>query len=180
MKEQMDDAVLRILNSVMMATTAHFQDSLKISFLSTQMSCGDIDEFKSRDMTVIIGISGPACALLAFSFDMDLVNHLLEIETAGLEISADELDFYRHDVIAETVNIVLGHSTGALAKTGEAVGLTPPIVIEDGGSIRRPKGAVFSSVSCQSNHGLLDVFTISPMHLYGENLNLLIDEGVKS
>jgi CheY-specific phosphatase CheX len=180
MNEQIDDSVTRIMDSVMLATTAHFQDSLKINFLSTQISYGDIEEFKPRDMTVFIGISGPDCALFAFSFDMDLVNQLLEIETAGIEISSDELDIYRRDVLAETVNIVLGHSTRALAKLGEPIRLSPPIVLEDEGSLRRPKGAFFARVSCQSNHGLLDVFTISPKHLFGENLSLMIDKGVKS
>ena len=159
-----DDIIIRVLDSVMSATTAHFQDSLNITMLSTQQSCGEIDAFSPADMTVVIGLSGPVNALVAYSFDNDLVNHLLEIETAGLEIPGDELDIYRHDVLAETVNIVLGHCTGALAKTGHPVGLTPPIVLDGKGSFRRPKGALFACVNYKTAYGALDIYTISALN----------------
>ena len=43
MNEQIDNAAVKFLNSVMMATTVHFVAALKINFLSTQLSCGNID-----------------------------------------------------------------------------------------------------------------------------------------
>jgi CheY-specific phosphatase CheX len=168
MSAPIEDISIRIMDSVMLATTAHFQDSLKIKFLSTHKSFGEIDAFSPADMTVVIGLSGPVNALVAFSFDNDLVNQLLEIETAGLDIPGDELDIYRHDVLAETVNIVLGHSTGTLARMGETIGLTPPIVLEGKGSFRRPKGALFSCVSYKSAYGVLDIYIISPKNIFDE------------
>jgi CheY-specific phosphatase CheX len=167
MSAQIDDIAIRILDSVMLATTAHFQDSLKIKFISAHKSYGEVDAFIPADMTVVIGVSGPVHALVAFSFDNDLVSQLLEIETAGLEIPRDELDIYRHDVLAETVNIVLGHSTRALANMGEAIGLSPPMVLEGENNFRRPKGAVFTCFKCLTVHGILDVYCISPKDLHG-------------
>ena len=178
MSDQREDVVLKVLDSVMLATTAHFQYSLKIKFLLTKKSYGEIDAFSPADMTAVIGISGPINALVAFSFDNDLVNHLLELETEGLAIPGDELDIYRHDVIAELANVVLGHSTANLAKTGDAIGLSPPMVLEGKGSFRRPKGALFASVSYKTMYGLLDIYTISPMDLSGVNSSL-INKGVK-
>lgn len=178
MSDQREDVVLKVLDSVMLATTAHFQDSLKIKFLLTKKSYGEIDAFSPADMTAVIGISGPINALVAFSFDNDLVNHLLELETEGLAIPGDELDIYRHYVIAELANVVLGHSTATLAKTGDAIGLSPPMVLEGKGSFRRPKGALFASVSYKTMYGLLDIYTISPMDLSGVNSSL-INKGVK-
>jgi CheY-specific phosphatase CheX len=159
-----DDIIISVLDSVMAATTAHFQNSLNLTIISSQKSYGEIDAFSPADMTVVIGLSGPVNALVAYSFDNDLVNHLLEIETEGLEIPGDELDIYRHDVLAETVNIVLGHCTGDLARAGEPIGLTPPIVLEGKGSFRRPKGALFACVNLKTPYGILDIYTISALN----------------
>jgi len=89
-----------------------------------------------------------------------------------VDIPSDEQVFYRLDMIAETVNIVLGHCTKNLAVTGQPIGLTPPIVLEDAGSLRRPKGAIFSSISHNTSYGVLDVVFITPPELYGDNLSL--------
>ena len=172
MSTQIDDITIRILDAVMVATTDYFQDSLKIKFLSMHKSYGEIDAFSPADMTAVIGVSGPVNALVAFSFDNDLVSYLLEVETAGLAIPGDELDIYRHDVIAELANVVLGHSTKTLAKTGGVIGLSPPIVLEGKGSFRRPKGALFACVRYKTAYGLLEIYTISPMDLSGGNFNL--------
>ncbi len=172
MSEQLDDSVVRVCDAVISATTSHFLISLKIKFLSTSTNFGEIDELKLRNLTAVIGVSGPVRALVAFSFDMDLANHLLAIETEGLDIPSDEQVFYRLDMIAETVNLVLGHCTKNLAVTGQPIGLTPPIVLEDAGSLRRPKGAIFSSISHNTSYGVLDVVFITPPELYGDNLSL--------
>ncbi len=172
MSEQLDDSIVRVCDAVMSATTSHFLVSLKIKFLSSSTDYGEINELKLRNLTAVIGMSGPVSALVAFSFDLALADHLLAIETEGLDIPADEKDFYRLDMIAETVNIVLGHCTKSLAKLGYPVGLSPPIVLEDAGKLRRPKGAVFSSISHNTSYGVLDVIFITPPDLYGENLSI--------
>jgi CheY-specific phosphatase CheX len=168
MKNNHKELVLKISDAVISATTAHFVDSLKIPSLSTQLFWGTASgHIKLRDMTAIIGLSGPFNALVAFSFDMALINTLLEIETAGLDIPEDELAFYRQDVIAETINIVLGHSTKALATASEAICLSPPMVLEAGGVLRQRKDAVFVRVCITTPPGLIDVFFISPAYLEG-------------
>ena len=160
-----DDAIIRVRDSVMAATAAHFQNNLQIEFLSTETYEGEINMMVPRDMTTIVGISGPVKALIAFCFDETVVSYLLNIETAGLEIPGDELNIYRHDVVAETANIVLGHSLKTLAGTGDAIALSPPLVLEGKGSFRRPRGANFAHVSYKTIYGFLDVDFISPMVL---------------
>jgi len=169
--------VEKINASVSQATLAHFQDTLKISILTIKVTNGIINELKLKDMTAIIGISGKFGALIAFSFNAELANHILDIETTDLVMSDEEYSDYRLDVIAETINIVLGHSTKALSKIGEPVGLTPPIVLEDGGLLRRPRGALFSSFSYKTTHGLMDIVFITPSELYGDNLSLVKNSG---
>lgn len=169
MSAPMDDIVVRIRDSVIVATSAYFLDWLKIEFLSVKVSSGDFNVMSPRDMTAIIGMSGTTKILIAYSFDHDLVSAILAQETAGLDIPSDELDTYRHDVIAELANVVLGHGIKTFANQGETIGISPPMVLEGKNSFRRPKGAVFTCFSCLTVHGMLDVYCISPKDLNWEN-----------
>jgi CheY-specific phosphatase CheX len=165
MSAPLDDIVVRIQDSVIAATTAYFQDWLKIEFLSVKVSSGEIDVISPRDMTAIIGMSGAAKILIAYSFDHDLVSAILEQETSSLDIPGDELDIYRHDVIAELANVVLCQSTKTFANQGETIGISPPMVIEGENNFRRPKGSVFTCYRCRTVHGILDVYSISTKEL---------------
>jgi len=179
MNGKVDEVIVTIRNTVMSATAAYFQKTLDIAFLSTETYAGEINMLEPRDMTTIIAISGPVKALIAFCFDETVVSHLVEIETAGLEIPGDELNIYRHDVVAEIANIILGHSLKALAGSGEAIALSPPLVLEGKGSFRRPKGANFAHVSYKTHYGYMDVDFISPVDLGTVKSGLVINSGVK-
>jgi CheY-specific phosphatase CheX len=165
MNAKVDDIVVRIKASVLVSTKAYFEDWLKIEFLSVKVSSGDVHVINPRDMTAIIGVSGSTKILIAYSFDQDLVSAILAQETESLDIPGDELNLYRHDVIAELANIVVGHSTKTLAKEGETIGISPPLVIEGDNNFRRPKGAVFTCFSCRTILGKFDVYCISPKAL---------------
>jgi len=161
MSAELDDIVVRIQDSVIAATTAYFLDWLKIEFSSVKVSSGDVDVISPRDMTAIIGISGATKILMAYSFDDELVSAILAQETSSLDIPGDELDIYRHDVIAELANVVLRHSTKTFPNQGETIGMSPPMVVEGKNNFRRPKGSVFTCFRCQTVHGILDVYCIS-------------------
>ena len=165
MSVPLDDIVVRIQKSVIAATTAYFVDWLKIEFLSVKVTSGDIDVISPRDMTAIIGLSGSTKILYAYSFDHDLVSAILAQETSSLDIPGDELNVYRHDVIAELANVVLRHSIKTLVDQGETIGISPPMVIEGENNFRRPKGAIFTCYRCRTHQGVLDVYCISPKDL---------------
>jgi len=168
MNAPFDDIVYRIQDSVIVATKAYFEDWLKIEFLSVKVSSGDVDVISPRDLTAIIGMFGSTNIIIVISLQHDLVNAILAQETAGLDIPRDELDLYRHDVIAELANIVLGHSTKTFGNQGEVIKISPPMVVEGPNNFRRPKGAIYTCFSCRTVPGMLDVYCISPKDLQGE------------
>ena len=168
---QMEQQVQRIMACVLERTRQHFEDELGIAFLATTpFSEGKIDALALRHLTAIISVGGPASVLAAFSFDRSLAAFLLEVETAGLSLTEDERPQFLLDTVAETINIVLGHSTADLTEAGNPVVLSAPMVLEDGGRLHRPKGAVFTCVSHQTAHGQLDVDFFLPIHLFNDNL----------
>jgi CheY-specific phosphatase CheX len=170
---ELEAGVHRIMVTVLACTKAHFQDELGIVIASTTTSLsGEINALALRKLTAIVSLGGPVNILAAFSFDQLLADHLMEVETTGLTLTPDERPQFLLDTVAETINVVLGHATTELAEVGNAVVLSAPVVLEDGGKLRRPKGAIFISVSHETAHGVLDVDLIAPRHLFGDNLKL--------
>ncbi len=170
---QLDESVRLVMAHVLEGTRSHFEDHLGIGFSVTrEFLQGDIEALPLRSLTAVISLGGPVGILAAFSFDLSLAEYLLEVETAGLRMSADERPQFLLDTVAETANVVLGRSTTDLAQSGSSVVLSAPLVLEDGGRLRRPKGAIFTCVSHQTAYGWLDVDFIAPRHLFGDGLSL--------
>lgn len=170
---QLEASVRRIMVCVLECTKAHFQDELQIAISETTPSLsGAIDALALRHITAIVSLGGPVSILAAFSLDQSLADHLLEVETTGLRLSEHERSQFLLDTVAETINVVLGRATTELAESGNAVVLSAPVVLEEGGQLRRPKGAIFISVCHETAHGRLDVDLIAPRHLFGDNLSL--------
>ena len=164
-----ENMVHRVMDAILRHTCHHFQHELGIKMQAAPPTKGDIDELTLRDLTAIIGIGGPVSVLATFSFDAALSVHVLDVETAGLRVTEEERPQFLLDTIAETINVILGQSTVDLASTGSTVALSAPVVLEDGGKLRRPKGAFFTRVNHLTEYGMLDVNFITPKHLYGEN-----------
>jgi CheY-specific phosphatase CheX len=165
MSAPLDDIVDRIGKSVLVATKAYFEDWLKIEFLSVKVTSGEFNVISPRDMTAIIGMFGSINILVAITLDDDLVNAILDQETASLGIPSDELSLYRNDVIAELASVVLGHGTKAFGNQDENIKISPPMVLEGKNNFRRPKGSVFTCFTCRTVQGMFDVYCISPKDL---------------
>jgi len=168
-----EEAVQQVMESILRHNRLHFSETLGLTIEESPPANGDIDELRLRSLTALISVGGPVSVLTAFSFDIELAQYLLETETQGLGISDEERPQYQMDTLAETLNVVLGHSTADLAQRGNAVVLSAPVVLEDGGKMRRPKGAYFTRVTLSTAHGVLDVNFITPKHLFGDKLQAL-------
>jgi CheY-specific phosphatase CheX len=161
----------RVMASVVKRTIRHFREMFGMEFISMHSSSGEIKALTLRALTALIGIGCPVGVLVAFSFDGSLAEHLLDVEMAGIDIASEERPHYLLEVAAETINIVLGHCTADLAEAGNVVMLSAPVVLDDGGKLRRPAGALFTRVSQETEHGMLDIDFITPRHLFGELSN---------
>jgi CheY-specific phosphatase CheX len=157
MRTRIDPVIIKILDVVLASAAAHFKESLDIFFLSTRTTYLKVDTASLGQMTAIIDVSGAINASIAFSFNNALANHLFEVETAGLTIPEAKRASYQSDIISENVNIVIGHSTQALAQAGESIKLSLPIVIEGGDNFHLPQGLMHVSVSVLTNKGSFDL-----------------------
>lgn len=112
--------------------------------------------------SAVIGLGGPISIAVIASFDASLVRHILERDLGPGAIAEDELETYLGEAAAETTNVVLGHCTADLAEPGAPVTLSPPLVILDARSFRRPRDAVFLGLSMQTPGGRLALHFVGP------------------
>jgi CheY-specific phosphatase CheX len=158
-------------------TSAYLRDEIGLEVSTKTMAIGNIDVLELRDTTIIVGTGGPVSLLIAFCFDRTLLDHLFQKATASLDIASHEESLFMRETAAETVNFIIGHATADLAIDGNDVTLSPPVVLEGGRRIHRPKKAMFATLELSTNYGILDVFFVGPPELFDQKLNILSDEG---
>ena len=167
-----DQAVTQaVIDSVVKHACKYFMDEMEIEALPGAPFSGDIKSLSVRDIIAIIGLGGPVSLLVAFSFDRSLLEAMFTVATAGLDIAEDERETFMREVAAETINVVLGHSTADLSTYGNNVTLSPPVLIEDASKVHKPRGAYFTTVTITTGSGSFDIDFIAPKHLFKASLN---------
>lgn len=162
-----------VMNAIIGRSCSYLKEELGIAIRKTAPKLYDVEELLLKDVTTIIGIGQPVSMLIAFTFESSLLQRLFEIEADGLEIAPEERTLYLRETAAETANIVLGHSTADMEAEGQALSLSPPVVIEETRCIHRPKNAVFASVGIDTDVGDLMISFVGPRELFDEHLNAL-------
>jgi len=152
-------------------TKTYLHDQVGIDVTEVRATTENIENLKLRPLTAVLGVGGSAGLLVAFSFSQQIANALFERLTAGIEITPDQVADYREATLAEFANIVLGHCTGELAKDGEHISLSPPVVLEDAKSIFRMKNAMFGTISMATPNGPFDIHMVGPRDVFDGELN---------
>ena len=133
-------------------------------------------DFKAKtlrlhDMTAIASLGGTISVLVAFSFDLGLIEAICARVTAGLDIPEGEEHLYLRETAAETANTILGLCTTDLGGHENPIPLSPPVIIEDARSIHRPRMAVFATMEARTERGALTVSVVGPHDLFDDYLN---------
>jgi CheY-specific phosphatase CheX len=167
----------KAMAAVKKRTIAYLADEISLPVTTNKMVIGNLDVLELRDITTIVGTGGPVSLLIAYCFDRGLLEHLCRTLTLHLNIAPHEYELFLRETAAEMVNIVLGHATADLAEEGNDVTLSPPVVLEGGRRIHRPKKAMFATLELSTIYGILDIYFIGPPELFDQRLNILSEEG---
>lgn len=155
--------IKKTVASVFNHAQEHFT-SLGLSISSSIVNPDAAKQMELRQITVMIGMSGPVNTIIAFTFDLKIGQKILTIENAGLSISEDEYEEYLQATMSETANIILGHCTQDLANNDHAVILSPPIFIENATSISQASSGVnITNIKLQFIEGDIDIDIISQL-----------------
>ncbi|CAA7624655.1 chemotaxis protein CheX [Magnetospirillum sp. SS-4] len=167
----------KTMDAVLKRARAYLEDEIGATFVRNETMIGNIDILDLKRITIIVGTGGPVNLLIAFCFDQSLLERLFHVSTAKLGIEPHERELFLRETAAETVNFILGHATADLAEQGNDVSLSPPVVLEEGRCIHRPRKATFATIQISTSVGILDIYFIGPSELFDHRLNVLSEEG---
>lgn len=163
----------KAMAAVLRRTRAYFQDEIHLDIDKTRSSMGSIDTLTLRAMTAVVCTGGPVRLIIAFSFDRKLLERLRELATSNFTVEPHERELFLRETAAETANFILGHTTADLAGEGSLITLSPPVIINAGRRIHRPKKAMFATLELATAFGIIDIDFIGPPEMFDPHLNVL-------
>ncbi|MDD5030996.1 MAG: chemotaxis protein CheX [Rhodoferax sp.] len=168
---RINEWVAAVAASTLARTRSYFEEEFGIVVADMSQGGGDVATINIHGLTAIVGVGGPASLLVAFSFEQGLMDELYARMTDGIDIAAAEQDAYRGSVAGEIVNTIIGNCTGDLQNNGEAISLTPPMIVDSIKHIHRMKDAIFICRSLHCEFGRVDINLVGPSELFAKSLN---------
>lgn len=129
-----------------------------------------------RPITAIVGVGSRAGLYIAYSYDVALIRAMTRKYTSGLAFAESNEELYISETASDIVNVIVGNSTADLARRGELITLSPPVLMVGARTIRGRDESTIAALTLQFPDGALDVAFVGPRILFDDHLNL--QEGV--
>ena len=135
----------------------------------------DLEQIDLHHATAVIALGGTVSLLVVITLEKSLLNYLLDedLKKNGISIADAERSMFEEEFTAELLNVVLGHCTADLEKNPNKVTLSPPAMISQAKSIRRPKDCLFINIELNTPQGQMEVDFVGPRELFDTQLNLI-------
>lgn len=114
-----------------------------------------------QGITAVMGMGGNSGVAVLASFAPELARALLRAELGSAVEVADEAHELS-EIAAETLNVILGHSTTEVSQPDRIISLTPPFVIQDAASFRCPSAAMVVQIMIRTPSGPLTLNFVGP------------------
>ena len=154
---QLGESLEDLTASLARQTRSYLAGEMSTDTLAFQDVTADPVTATLKEHTVIMGVGGSSGFLTAFSFSQELGDRLFQQTTSQMDISPEEGMTYRHSVLAEAVNVIVGHWLAEIGQPDTAISLSPPIVLNGTQNIHLQDDAVFTSTSLMTDAGSVDI-----------------------
>ena len=161
------DAVLKVVEQ---RTIAFMREQLGLSVTQIDRRLLHDETVVLRDMTAIVGVGSRAGLYIAYSYDNSLIRAMAKRYTTELTVAAEDENLYMRETASDVVNVIVGNCTAELARCGEIVTLSPPVLAVGAQTIQgRPKTAI-ATLTLHFTEGTLDVAFVGPKILFDDHL----------
>lgn len=169
----LDHEISTVLKVVEQRTTSFLRDELGLLVKGISRRLHHEESVMLRDMTAIVGVGSQAGLYIAYSYDETLIRAMMLRYAAELSIAPEDESLYMRETASDVVNVIVGNCTSDLAKRGEVVTLSPPVLALGAKTIQgRPKTAI-AVLTLQFEEGTLDVAFVGPKLLFDDHLNYM-------
>jgi CheY-specific phosphatase CheX len=169
----LDQEITAIVKVVEQRTIAFLKEQLGLSVEKIHRRLHYEGTVVLRDMTAIVGVGSHKGLYIAYSYDESLIRAMTARYAAELTISPEEEGLYMRETASDVVNVIVGNCTAELARQGEIITLSPPVLALGARTIQgRPKTAI-ATLTLKYPQGTLEVAFVGPKLLFDEHLNYM-------
>ena len=163
--------IKQLVQAVSDRVVQFLNDEASIRVSDSEFHFHDVKRLSLDALTSIISVEGHLSVLFAFSYSASLAETLNREYTQGLGLTDEEITDYVEETLADMINIVLGNVLTNFQLVGEAIHLSPPVVISDAKNICRNKQAKFMTSKLTTPVGVVQLYCIGPKELFDQKLD---------
>ena len=167
----LDHEIALVMKVVEQRTMAFLHKEMGLQPITIERTQQDEKSVVLRAITAIVAVGSRAGLYIAYSYDLSLIRAMTKIYTAELTIGPDEEELYIHETASDVVNVIVGNATADLAKRGELVMLSPPVLMVGAKTIQSRDGSTVAALTARFPQGALDVDFVGPKILFDDHLN---------
>lgn len=169
----LDQEITAVVKVVEQRTIAFLKEQLGLSVVKISRRLHHEQTVILRQMTAIVGVGSRQGLYIAYSYDESLIRAMTKRYTAELSVPPEEEPLYMRETASDVVNVIVGNCTADLARQGEVVSLSPPVLALGAVIIQgRPKTAI-ATLTLEYPEGSLDVAFVGPKLLFDDHLNYM-------
>lgn len=167
--------VKRLIDAVTNHCVEYVQNDMQLEILGLEYRLQDVKSINLRHLTALVAVGGNLGLYIAFSFDENVIRHLFEQFTEGLDLGGDEEETqsYIDETAGEILNTVIGNALADMPRGESVISLTPPVVLGEAKSIIRHKNAYFYTADITMTPGRMSVMCIGPQSIFDYDLEYL-------
>lgn len=167
----LDHEIAMVLQVVEQRTISFMREQLLLVPSGVSRRLSRADNIKLREVTAMVGVGSRAGLYIAYSYDAGLIQTMMRRYTTELAIAPEEEELYTQETASDVVNVIIGNCTADLAKRGETINLSPPVLIVGARTIQIRPETIGAVLSLQFPEGVLDLVFVGPKVLFDEQLN---------
>jgi CheY-specific phosphatase CheX len=167
----LDHEIATVVQVVEQRTISFMRDQLQLVPSAVSRRLSRADTIKLREVTAMVGVGARAGLYVAYSYDDGLIRTMMRRYTAELSIAPEEEELYVRETASDIVNVIIGNCTADLAKRGETMSLSPPVLMVGARTIQIRAETVGAVLTLQFPEGVLDLVFVGPKILFDDQLN---------
>jgi CheY-specific phosphatase CheX len=169
---KLDHEIAVVMQVVEQRTVAFMRDELGLAPTTIERHTHHEKSVVLRPITAIVGVGSRAGLYIAYSYDVSLIRAMTRKYTSGLDLANSSEELYIRETASDIVNVIVGNSTADLARRGELITLSPPVLVVGARTIQGRDESTIAALTLRFSEGALDVAFVGPRILFDDHLNL--------
>ncbi len=162
----MSISIKRLMDVISKRTISFLDDEMNIQVDRQDIKLLSNNRLELAYLTALVTVDSAPHIFVIFSYEKELMDRIFEAYTEELDILEEERVEYIAETAGDVLNIIVGNSIPE-CHDGDAISLSPPIVISSAESIAKSRNVKFFVNDLHTVYGNMRIFCVCPNELFG-------------